>query len=74
MIPVSSDAICPLGIVSPGFRAFCILNSNGSILISLQSLLIALSIAKHDCVTPKPLKAPDGTLFVYRAIPVISIF
>ena len=63
-IAVVSSAICPFGIISPGFKAFLRRISKGDIPTISASLFRLHSVAKQLCVTPKPLNAPAGGLFV----------
>ncbi len=61
---VPSSQTCPFGRTSPGPTAFRQRISQGLTPTSFARRFRHDSIAKHDCVTPKPRKAPPGGLFV----------
>ncbi len=62
--PVPSSQSWPFGRMSPGPQALRQRISHGVSPASFATRLRHDSMAKHDCVTPKPRKAPPGGLFV----------
>ena len=71
---VPGSAIWPFGNSCPASIAFLHLNSQFYIPTNSANGFILHSVAKADCVTPKPLNAPPGGLLVYTAIPSTSEF
>ena len=62
--PTLSLSTCPVAVTDPTRRAFFLLMSNGERLSFSARMSIWLSTAKADWGTPKPRKAPAGTLLV----------